>query len=129
MSTEVQAAAQSLQAKSGLVMPITRIKADAKKASGCDQMATDAAVALAAVMECFVEEVSRRAQEKRRKGHSSIAPEVVVDVVTAEPEFAQILGENPVFVTGAKKAAPEGAPERKKRRKAEKEEGEEKKDE
>lgn len=113
MSSAVQVSTptSSLQTKSGLAMPITRIKADAKKASGCDQMATDAAVALAAVMELFVEEVSRRAQEHRRKGHSSIAPEVVVDVVTSDPDFAAILGENPVFITGAKKPSTRKAEE------------------
>lgn len=109
MSTQVisdtEAATQptALQAKSGLAMPITRIKTDVKRLSGCDQMATDATVALAAVMEYFTEEVSRRAHASRRKGHTSIACEVVEEVVTAEPDFATLLGDNPVFATRVKK--------------------------
>lgn len=103
--SEVDAETQptALQAKSGLAMPITRIKTDVKALSGCEQMATDATVALAAVMEYFVEEVTRRAHANRRKNHSSIACEVVEEVVLAEPDFATLLGENPVFVSKVKK--------------------------
>lgn len=101
-------------------MPVTRIKTDGKSASGCKQMATDAAVVLAAVMECFITEIATRAYENRRKGHTSISAEVVVDVVTSDPDFVPILGANPVFVTGAKKVVS-------KKRKAEGEEPEKKK--
>jgi hypothetical protein len=120
----------ALQAKSGLAMPITRIKTDVKKLSGCDQMATDATVTLAAVVEYFVEEITRRAHSNRRKGQTSIASEVVEDVVRSDPDFTELLGENFVFMHRAKKvrSAPrkpeeeEGA--KPKRAKKEKVEGE-----
>lgn len=112
MSTEIAAAATkpeaqvlALQAKSRLAMPITRIKTDAKRLSGCDQMATNAAVFMAAVVERFAEDVARNSDQRRKKGHSSVAPDVVVEYVASNPDFAAVLGATPVFVTGAKKVA------------------------
>ncbi len=116
LTGDAEAEEKSLQIRSGLAMPITRIKADAKRISGCKQMAEDAAVELAAIMEFFVEDVCRRAQANIRDGRVLIARQLVIDVLLADADFAQLLGPNPVFAPSEKKvikrkAAAEGEEE------------------
>lgn len=88
----------TFQAKTGLVMPISKIKTDNKEASGCKQMSVDAAVVIAAALKLLTLRVTKEAIKNRRKGESSIAAEVLRDVLLADPVLVSVLGPNPVFI-------------------------------
>lgn len=93
----------STQRVSGLNMPITWIKADAKKYGKCGQMTKLAGVALAAAGETVVTAITIDSLSRMKTGQESIDPYSLSRSIVESGEFTNIIGSDPVFVTGVKK--------------------------
>lgn len=93
----------AIQSKSGLDMPITRIKSDVKKISGCSRMSADASVEFAAVLEYITGDIAKHAQAGRKKTRCSIAPESVVEYVMDNADYSTVIGPRAVFVLRKRK--------------------------
>ena len=88
---------QAVQAKSGLAMPVSRVKSDVKSISGCKSMSVDASVYCAAVLEFVMGDMTKYAQNKSLR--KSIAPrDIRRHLLDKSNGYSNIIGKRPVFV-------------------------------
>lgn len=87
----------AVQAKSGLAMPVSRVKSDVKSISGCKSMSVDASVYFAAVLEFVIGDMTKHGQSKSRR--KSIAPRDIREHLCNNSNgYANIIGKRPVFI-------------------------------
>lgn len=103
MSAVTAAPKRSAQKRSGLRMPINRIKADVKRISGCGSMSAAGAEVFTNIVENLIVEVTQAAYEKRDKGVMCVTPQNLVDAVKDIRAFDFISNDALVFVVPAKK--------------------------